>query len=351
MSTTQFCIFERDYYALKKQHLDAHYEIAYLVSLHKELVGLNIEGKPIISIEDFVANTSEKTVILAIPISALYCQAINLLFKLGIGPQNIVTLLNVPNYYGNENIALLAKNVCYDIYPTGEVVCNVDGHKFVIETNNDLYIVKEIFGQKVYDFYLPDEHVTIVDIGMNIGVASIFFRNMPNVVNVYGFEPFKKTYECALKNFALNNIHDRLHPRQVGLGDSDKTIEVQYNESLKGLMSTSRSNAEYLGAAAETVVVETVDATVVLTSVIEENPGNAIVAKIDCEGAEYEILSRLDATNMINKIKLFIMEWHNYEGKNILLLEDIFKRNGFIYYIIGARCNEVGMMIAVNTGI
>jgi hypothetical protein len=48
--------------------------------------------------------------------------------------------------------------------------------------------------------------------------------------------------------------------------------------------------------------------------------------KIDCEGAEYEIIQKLSDTNLLADIDILLIEWHDKGAK---MLEDILIANDF----------------------
>ncbi|HLY28259.1 MAG TPA: hypothetical protein VKQ72_18070, partial [Aggregatilineales bacterium] len=79
------------------------------------------------------------------------------------------------------------------IEPTGDVILEIGGVKFLVEDIWDIGTIKEIFADHVYNFVIG-EPLVVLDIGMNIGVASLFFAANPNVQTVYGYEPFQQTY-------------------------------------------------------------------------------------------------------------------------------------------------------------
>ena len=75
--------------------------------------------------------------------------------------------------------------------------------KLYIESPEELFILNEVFIDADYNF-LANEKTIVFDIGMNIGIASIFFANKINVSKVYGFEPVEETYKQAIKNLEYN---------------------------------------------------------------------------------------------------------------------------------------------------
>ena len=50
--------------------------------------------------------------------------------------------------------------------------------KVIIDSVSDLFIINEIFIQLCYQFILPNNKpINIIDVGMNVGFASLFFSN------------------------------------------------------------------------------------------------------------------------------------------------------------------------------
>lgn len=86
-----------------------------------------------------------------------------------------------------------------------------------------ILIVEEIFKNDEYNFDIGGPAV-VIDIGMHIGLASLYFAARDDVEGVYGFEPFKPTFEQAMFNFKINEKYaDKIHPHNYGLGDREST--------------------------------------------------------------------------------------------------------------------------------
>ncbi len=64
--------------------------------------------------------------------------------------------------------------------------------------------------------------------------------------------------------------------------------------------------------------------------------------KIDCEGAEYEIIPDLDNAGLLNDADVIIMEWH---GKSNQSLIDILVKNIFCIYTHN-KFSTIGLIIA-----
>ena len=141
---------------------------------------------------------------------------------------------------------------------------------------------------------------------MNIGLASLYFASRDDVNDVYGFEPFKPTFETAKKNLKLNpKLSEKIIPLNFGLGKKDRTLELSYVADAAVGMSTTHDVCKgRKNIKKETVIIK--DAAKEISSILEENKNKHIIVKCDCEGAEFEIFERLN-------------EWEKYREKFGLL--------------------------------
>ncbi len=79
-----------------------------------------------------------------------------------------------------------------------------------------------------------------------------------------------------------------------------------------------------------------------LQKIIDQHPGIPIVVKIDCEGSEYEIMERLTNSSMIEKVTLFIIEWHNGLVKDLVAS---FASSPFILYTRTLTFRIMGILL------
>jgi FkbM family methyltransferase len=230
----------------------------------------------------------------------------------------------------------------------GELIIDVDDVKMIVETGQDLEIVHEIFLLGIYNF-LYNQPCIAIDIGMNTGFASLFFAHRENVQAVYAYEPFKATYEQAIRNFALNpKLAAKIKAFDYGVGARDETIAVEFDYNVKG--SVGISGIDDLFKSGDSSAIVKADLIIkpftdVFRSILDAHPDGAIVAKIDCEGAEYEILDSLAENAQLEKIKIIMMEWHK-KGPDPLVkhLQDA----GFIIFSRLPRSTNVGTIYAIR---
>jgi FkbM family methyltransferase len=188
--------------------------------------------------------------------------------------------------------------------------------------------IGEILVDETYNLSCKEDSV-VIDIGMNRAIASLFFAAKENVKKIYAFEPFEPTLALAKKNLALNpNLNKKIHVFACGLGKKNTILKVPYSVDVSDCMSTTRAIPVKRNIQMETITVK--DAVQMLVPVFEENKGNRIIIKCDCEGAEFEIFERLDEENLVGKIDAALMEYH-FEKPDRLV--NILVKNGFAVHV------------------
>jgi len=200
-----------------------------------------------------------------------------------------------------------------------------------VESVEEFYIINEVFVEEEYKFKTP-ERVVLIDIGTNIGTASLFFSLLDNVEKIYCFEPVLDTYNQAKYNFSINESAKKVVAiNNFGLGKNDRDEififdkQVKGNTGVRGKMSSSYSN----NSTTEEVNVKIKSASSEIQKIIDSNSNSKIVVKMDCEGAEYEIFESL-TSDIISCIDVFMIEWHDKGSKTI---EDILLKNGFNLFL------------------
>lgn len=141
----------------------------------------------------------------------------------------------------------------------------------------------------------------ILDIGGNIGVASIFFAHMFPAAKIYSFEPVPDNFALLKENISsLPNIA----AFDVALGAEEKEMPIfgdRKSDNLGGFSfydkHTDSSNA---------IVVKVKNAAQYLRSL---GVDRVDLIKIDTEGAEHEILTALDP-GMLSEVRWIVGELH-----------------------------------------
>ncbi len=175
-----------------------------------------------------------------------------------------------------------------------------------------MHTAKEVFFTDDYRFDLIKEDVLrlsgspiVVDVGANVGYLSAFtFTRFPKA-KVVSVEPIPKNLELLKRNLVRNQNYDWKVFEGV-LADNDGELEIQFDNS--DTFSTSASMYG-LDEGADKISVKSKS----LQSLMSENEIDEVhILKLDCEGAEYDILYCLEK-DQLNKIAYVTMETHQID--------------------------------------
>lgn len=207
-----------------------------------------------------------------------------------------------------------------------------EGGTFVVSDFMSLYIYTEIFIDKSYDY--PDlgiENPTILDIGANTGLFTLRMKELYKRATVYCYEPFLLNYEQLSQNIQLSGLQD-VEIINKGVGGSPRSEKLFINKNNLGghslfemeARSDNFVNIEILG----------------ITELLNDLPQSHInLIKMDCEGAEYEIIKALDISSA-SKIEIIIFE-STESVYNLDELLDHLKAIGFSIEFKEHSCNYI----------
>lgn len=235
----------------------------------------------------------------------------------------------------------------FSLNDNDEVVICINGIETIIQTEEDIYILKEIYIEGIYNISM-EEPVVVWDIGLNVGIASLYFANKKNVISIEAFEPFKDTFLQAQKNINLNpDLKSKIIVHNYGIGSSTRTEKLKYCYEWKGSMGLISQNSS-IGTKLNNISIETIklrSAVEVLTEIKLNYANPIIIAKIDCEGAEYEIIESLYDGNILQDILCFMIEWHKDNPEKLVnyLIE-----KGFLVFSFNPRSATNGMLYATK---
>ena len=170
---------------------------------------------------------------------------------------------------------------------------------------------------KIKKFEIRSNDV-IVDIGAHIGIFTIYASQFCNNGKIYSFEPVRENYDLLLNNIKLNNS-EQVKPFNLAVSNTndDVTIYINDDKAAHSIFPSSESSINVKS--------------ITLQNIFEENNINHCnFLKLDCEGAEYEILCNLPA-KYFKEIDKIVMECHFVDKKPKLIgeLKQILVKQGF----------------------
>lgn len=248
-------------------------------------------------------------------------------------------------FLGIESWGEYSKYDTIKVRPDGKLVLKKGDITIAVNNVDEFYNVTDTILNECYRYYLQGTDKEIVlDIGMNIGDATLFFlKRCEKVEKVYAFEPFEKTYADAVENLKNFLPANRVKLLQIGLSDRDEKRRVRYNATMSCGQSTNDIANEvargfYNKASLlkeeqdkETCIVLR-KASNVIKEIKDKHKDRKLIVKMDCEGEEYAIIKDLVKEKMLQYIDVLMMEWH-YKGAEELLT--LLKAAGFAYFSMG----------------
>lgn len=198
------------------------------------------------------------------------------------------------------------------------------------------YIFSEIFNEAQYEGHdiTIQKGDLIFDVGANIGLFSLFMKQVQANVKIFAFEPIEPTFNVLQKNV---DLHDLQHTYlfNYGLSSTNNPQKIFTFYPNMAANSTTKpddiladladrvdvktdSNTENIENLFEAFFQEQEQVTCevkTLSSVINELRINAIdLLKIDVEGEEYEVFQGIEAKDW-PKIKQVVAEIHDQKGR------------------------------------
>lgn len=207
-----------------------------------------------------------------------------------------------------------------------------------IDRLGDLAILHEVFVEGIYQFEAAGPLV-ILDIGANIGLASLFFADRYQCP-VYAYELVPSTALIARANFDLNPQFSELALEAVGVGAEDREMELVFDRE------NSAGNSMFVSSGSSREKVRIRSAEAVIREVVENHPDGRVVVKLDAEGAEYGIARLWESSGLLGNIGVLMIEWHESSEGTVDELRAILRKGGFEWFERNHAEAPVGMIYA-----
>lgn len=204
-----------------------------------------------------------------------------------------------------------------------KVLKNFNGFKLVLDdqgSGNEKMLLK--MDNPVEDYVFKGFGIkqddTIIDIGAHIGRLSVYAATHGKVV--YAYEPDKRNIAKLVENIQVNNLKN-LNYFEMAVNGTGENVTFYFsdNPSENSLFEKNKDlpHTEVKG--------------VTLKNIFETNNINKCnFLKIDCEGAEYEILRTLPK-EYFKKIDKIVLEYHDHlvKGSSLKDLVLVLTKNNF----------------------
>jgi len=212
-------------------------------------------------------------------------------------------------YYVSSIVTIL-----FGMSPRGKIIATFLGFNhepFVIQLNNglrfkirtamDIWVIKETCLDRDYEHYGVDLQAgwSIVDIGGGLGDFTLYASQLPNSI-VHAYEPFPESRELLHENLQQNPSNNvTIFADAVGAKTGELHLTVATGVAVRHSTAQDSTDAD--------LTVNSIPLSDVVARLDSEHID---FLKMDCEGAEYDILLNAeDAT--LNAISHICMEYHD----------------------------------------
>jgi len=223
--------------------------------------------------------------------------------------------------YENWHIALLDY---LKLSRKGEVIYKLRNGIMLKATKGsfDKSIIKEIWLDKNYNppgFEIEKKDI-VIDIGAHKGFFSIFAAVQAKDGEVYSFEPSSYNFKFLVENIRINGLSNIKAFNQGVCGKrGKKRLFLSSESSVFSMYGKSRKDYED----ADFITLEDI----FMNYEIEK----CDFLKMDCEGAEYEILFSTPV-EILRKIRKISLELHKVPGYEMESLQTFLEKNNFRVY-------------------
>jgi FkbM family methyltransferase len=197
-----------------------------------------------------------------------------------------------------------------------------NGARIKIGRGIDHVPIIEIFLRE--DYGRMKDGSVIIDLGANIGVFTIYATITASNTTVYAYEPLEGFYNLLKENVRLNRQENAVHSFNfaVAAESTSRTLFVKGTDFyFPTLVGKNANNGQ------ESIEVQCTT----LADIIDSNKLDHVdMLKMDCEGAEYEILYPTPPA-LFERIKEIRMEYHNLDNQSCHLgrLKEFLMENGY----------------------
>ncbi len=163
-----------------------------------------------------------------------------------------------------------------------------------VGSSTDLFVLREVLAEETYRDalpLLPDRSLRVVDIGANLGATTIWLSRKARLAEAFCFEPEPDSFRLLNFNLAKNGCLCA-HTIQKAVGGSSRTARMVLNQESPGganIYGASLGSGPPQGNPVEVIA---------FSEWLRQNPGPFDLLKMDCEGAEWEIVRRTPAADL-----------------------------------------------------
>ena len=199
----------------------------------------------------------------------------------------------------------------------------------------DMSVFEEIFVDRDYRMVegILEKAQVVVDVGAHAGFFSLYARMANADAKIYAFEPAADNFQMMKENHKMNRVKDVVLKNVAVAGEDGQRQFV---------LSGDSHNHSFFGKG-ETIEVRAIS----LNTIFERYRLDEVdLVKMDCEGAEFEILESFEK---FGQVKAFYLEFHEYQpGMERDKLLNLLRNEGYKCQIFPSRYDSrMGFVFAI----
>jgi len=172
-----------------------------------------------------------------------------------------------------------------------------------------------------------------IDVGAHLGIVSMVLAKMGGIVHAY--EPHPINYQNTLKHIKINDLTTKILPFNEAIWDNSGIEPLRIDDEYP---RSSDSHTMFEPESERRIYVKTITPELLFRRTKEKKIG---YLKLNCEGAEYQILKYLVKNpSILERIEKIMVEVHpTYMKKNhlkeiVIMLENMREQIEWLYVIL-----------------
>jgi len=192
----------------------------------------------------------------------------------------------------------------------------------------DKAVLNEVWFERCYDpneFGIPFDWQkcrSIIDIGSRLGSFTLFAADRAPQAHIYAYEPDPQNAALIRESVRLSSLESRVTLKEQAVAATAGTLDFYSSEECSGWSSLYPLDS---------ATIKTTVPAVTLEQVLKDNGiATCDFAKIDCEGAEYDMLYTCP-DEILKRLKFIALEYHKIAGErhNADALQAFLRERGF----------------------
>lgn len=208
-----------------------------------------------------------------------------------------------------------------------------------MRNDGDQVIANEVLQEREYRFcdeIIKNAQLAVIDIGGHLGFFALYASVLNPKVPIYSFEPHLGNYALLKENLKQNRIKN-VFPKNLAISNQVGEVEL--------MISKEDLNHSIVHAIEQTGERQKVSSITLEKMIDRHHLGHIDLLKIDCEGAEFQILEDTPG-HVFDKVSHIALEYHDWvpNGDHRRLKTFLEKRGYKVAVFPNHKMKELGFL-------